>query len=123
MNLILKLLIVLLCVTSFSCELKNTTSKNITQNKPTLSKEDREKQEVIFIEHLQNGAWKHPLYSQEWQEEMDSLLGEKDRIETIIRTYPSNAYDQNVIIARELYLSLLRPVDIEITQHQLLKPE
>tara|TARA_B110000902_G_scaffold225653_1_gene263792 strand:- start:6490 stop:6702 length:213 start_codon:yes stop_codon:yes gene_type:complete len=60
---------------------------------------------------------------QEWQEEMDSLLGEKDRIETIIRTYPSNAYDQNVIIARELYLSLLRPVDIEITQHQLLKPE
>jgi hypothetical protein len=67
----------------------------------------------------QNAIWQE----QEWQEEMDSLLGEKDRIETIIRTYPSNAYDQNVIIARELYLSLLRPVDIEITQHQLLKPE
>jgi|TARA_B110000908_G_scaffold172427_1_gene239718 hypothetical protein len=67
----------------------------------------------------QNATWQE----QEWQEEMDSLLGEKDRIETIIRTYPSNAYDQNVIIARELYLSLLRPVDIEITQHQLLKPE
>lgn len=80
MNLILKLLIVLLCVTSFSCELKNTTSKNITQNKPTLSKEDRQKQEVILIEHLQNGAWKHPLYSREWQEEIDKGLAKDSTI-------------------------------------------
>ena len=58
---------------------------------------------------------------QEWQEEMDSLLGEKDRIETILRTYPSNAYDRNVIIAREIYLSLQRHVDNEITQHQIIQ--
>lgn len=57
---------------------------------------------------------------QEWQEEMDSLLGEKDRIETILRTYPSNAYDQNVIIAREIYFSLQRHVENEITQHQIM---
>ncbi|AOR27193.1 hypothetical protein FORMB_01310 [Formosa sp. Hel1_33_131] len=80
MNLNLKLLIVLLCVISFSCELKNTSSKDINQNQPTLSKEDREKQEVIFIEHLQNGAWKHSLYSQEWQEEIDKGLAKDSTI-------------------------------------------
>ena len=80
MNLKLKFLIVLLCVTSFSCELKNVASKDSTQNQPILSKEDREKQEVIFIEHLQNGAWKHPLYSQEWQEEIDKGLAKDSTI-------------------------------------------
>jgi len=58
---------------------------------------------------------------QEWQEEMDSLLGEKDRIATILTTYPSNAYDQNIIIAREIYFSLQRHVDNEITQHQIIQ--
>jgi len=70
--------------------------------------------------HQPNNIQQNATY-QEWQEEMDSLLGEKDRIETILRTYPSNAYDQNVIIAREIYFSLQRHVENEITQHQIIQ--
>lgn len=54
-----------------SCDVKS--QKNI--NKP-----NEELQEQIIEEHLKKGAWTHPLFSNEWQEEIDKGLSKDSTI-------------------------------------------
>ncbi|MCX7549150.1 tetratricopeptide repeat protein [Xanthomarina sp. F1114] len=73
----IKILILLLIATIFSCEQKNKSAKDLADNNRIELNIDKEKQEKIINEHLKNGAWKYELYSREWQEEIDKGL-EKD---------------------------------------------
>ncbi len=57
-----------------SCGPKYKSTKTSAENKLTELTVDKEKQEEIINEHLKNGAWKHELYSREWQEEIDKGL-------------------------------------------------
>ncbi len=73
----IKILLFSLIFTVSACGQKKTTSNNLEENQTAQSKVDKEKQEEIINEYLKNGAWKHELYSREWQEEIDKGL-EKD---------------------------------------------
>lgn len=73
----IKILTILLIVTIFSCKQKDKSVKDIAKKNLNELKVDKEKQKKIINEHLKNGAWKHQMYSQEWQWEIDKGL-EKD---------------------------------------------
>ena len=74
----IKILIILLVATVSACEQKATT--NITKNRTTEIKVDKEKQGKIIDEFLKNGAWKHELYSRKWQEEINKGLAKDSTI-------------------------------------------
>lgn len=76
----IKILTFLLIVTISSCGQNDKSAKNIAENKVTELIPDKEKQEEIINEHLKNGAWKHELYSREWQEEIDKGLAKDSTI-------------------------------------------
>ncbi|MBK6264748.1 tetratricopeptide repeat protein [Marivirga sp. S37H4] len=76
---ILTLLISFLFVTS-ACEQKEVSSENLTENQEHQSTEFQiytEEQKAIIDEHLKNDAWRHDLYSREYQEAINRGL-EKD---------------------------------------------
>ena len=75
-----KILIILLITSIFSCEQKDKSAKDLTEDKLTEINADKEKQEEIINEHLKNGAWKYELYSREWQEEIDKGLAKDSTI-------------------------------------------
>ena len=76
----IKILIVLLATVIYSCGQKDKSAKTLAENKLTELTVDKEKQEEIINEHLKNGAWKHELYSREWQEEIDKGLAKDSTI-------------------------------------------
>lgn len=59
----------------FSCNEKNDLKKS----EETFNI-NRQKQEKIIERYLKNGAWKHELYSMEWQEEIDKGLAQDSTI-------------------------------------------
>lgn len=65
-----KILTLLLVITIFSCEEKHKLSKDYLDELNIAN----ETQNKIIYQHLKNGAWKHELYSREWQEEIDKGL-------------------------------------------------
>lgn len=71
------IILILLIATFSACGQKKKSSNDLVENQSTEIKPDKEKQEEIINEYLKNGAWKHELYSREWQEEIDKGL-EKD---------------------------------------------
>ena len=72
------LLLVLLFVTFLNCKEKDSVSSAQT---PQLEVQDiTEKQKKIVDEYLKNGAWKHRMFSQEWQEEIDKGLAQDSTI-------------------------------------------
>ncbi len=76
----IKILLILLIATVSACGQKKATSNDLAENQPTEIKADKEKQEEIINEYLKNGAWKHELYSREWQEEIDKGLAKDSTI-------------------------------------------
>ena len=70
----IRILTILLVTTVYSCETKDKSNIDLTENLPSELSVDKVKQEEIINEHLKNGAWKHELYSREWQEEIDKGL-------------------------------------------------
>lgn len=76
----IKFFTVLLFAIFFSCQHKDKSVNDLAINKLTELKADKEKQEAIINEHLKNGAWKHELYSREWQEEIDKGLAKDSTI-------------------------------------------
>ncbi len=76
----IKILTILLIATIFSCGQKDKSAKGLAENNLTKLNVDKEKQEKIINEHLKNGAWKHELYSRQWQEEIDKGLAKDSTI-------------------------------------------
>ncbi len=62
------------------CDKKPQTQERITEKTQIAYLADKKKQEEIIKEHLNNGAWKHQLYSREWQEEIDLGLAKDSTI-------------------------------------------
>lgn len=50
------------------------------KNEPVIKKVNKELQDAIIEEHLENGAWKNGLFSSEWQEEIDKGLAKDSTI-------------------------------------------
>lgn len=59
---------------------KEVDTKSLVENKTAEFEVDKVKQEKIVEKYLKNGAWKHELYSREWQEEIDKGLQEDSTI-------------------------------------------
>lgn len=76
----IKILTILLFATISSCGQNDKSDKDLTKNKVIEFSPDKDKQEEIINEHLKNGAWKHELYSREWQEEIDKGLSKDSTI-------------------------------------------
>jgi tetratricopeptide (TPR) repeat protein len=62
-----------------SCS-QNDKAIDAEENTTVQTKIDKEKQDLIIEEYLKNGAWKHPIYSIEWQEEIDKGLARDSTI-------------------------------------------
>ncbi len=73
---ILSLLVTFLIATT-GCAQKEVKSDNLTEDHSTEFQVYTEKQDAIMKEHLNNGAWRQEMYSQEWQTAIDKGL-EKD---------------------------------------------
>lgn len=67
----------ILSIVAFLSLLFSCKSPGQAELPESLSKEEQEK---IINEHLKNGAWKHAMYSQEWQEEIDKGLAKDSTI-------------------------------------------
>ena len=63
-----------------SCGQSDTSDKDLAKNKVIALSPQKEKQKEIINEHLKNGAWKHELFSREWQEEIDKGLAKDSTI-------------------------------------------
>lgn len=70
------LFLVLLLIISCS----QNDNGNHTEQQVEFQEKSKEIQDSIINEHLVNGAWKHGLYSREWQEEIDKGLAKDSTI-------------------------------------------
>ncbi|MDO6761851.1 tetratricopeptide repeat protein [Tamlana sp. 2_MG-2023] len=78
MNLTKKLfLFSIISVFTISCKKRNESEKIESTITVSELKIKQQKQDSIINKHLKKGAWKYPLYSTEWQSEIDKGL-EKD---------------------------------------------
>jgi tetratricopeptide (TPR) repeat protein len=75
-----KILLILLFITVSACINKKSSLKDLAKKNEIELNADTEKQEEIVNEYLKNGAWKHELYSREWQEEIDKGLAKDSTI-------------------------------------------
>lgn len=63
-----------------ACGQKENRTIDLTKNKSSELKTDKERQEEIINKHLKNGAWKYQMYSQEWQREINKGLAKDSTI-------------------------------------------
>lgn len=63
-----------------SCDKKMNSKEFISNGIEVESKIKKERQDSIIAKYLKNGAWKHKLYSREWQEEIDKGLAKDSTI-------------------------------------------
>ena len=75
----IKILLISMILTVLACG-KKVDTKSLVENKTAEFEVDKVKQEKIVKKYLKNGAWKHELYSREWQEEIDKGLQEDSTI-------------------------------------------
>lgn len=75
----IKILLMSMILTVLACG-KEVDTKSLVENKTAEFEVDKVKQEKIVEKYLKNGAWKHELYSREWQEEIDKGLQEDSTI-------------------------------------------
>lgn len=75
----IKILLISMILTVLACG-KKVDTKSLVENKTAEFEVDKVKQEKIVEKYLKNGAWKHELYSREWQEEIDKGLQEDSTI-------------------------------------------
>lgn len=75
----IKILLMSMILTVLACG-KKVDTKSLVENKTAELEVDKVKQEKIVEKYLKNGAWKHELYSREWQEEIDKGLQEDSTI-------------------------------------------
>lgn len=75
----IKILLISMILTVLACG-KEVDTKSLVENKTAELEVDKVKQEKIVEKYLKNGAWKHELYSREWQEEIDKGLQEDSTI-------------------------------------------
>lgn len=75
----IKILLISMILTVLACG-KEVDTKSLVENKTAEFEVDKVKQEKIVEKYLKNGAWKHELYSREWQEEIDKGLQEDSTI-------------------------------------------
>lgn len=75
----IKILLMSMILTVLACG-KKVDTKSLVENKTAEFEVDKVKQEKIVEKYLKKGAWKHELYSREWQEEIDKGLQEDSTI-------------------------------------------